>query len=73
MRKEVIKKLATDFCSMDESKISNDVLQMKRLKSHPVARARIVPQDPSSKANEEQAKDGEGARGSDPEEVDQDV
>lgn len=41
--KEVIKKLVFDFCKLDQSKLSNDVLQTKKKKSRPIARARIVP------------------------------
>jgi len=53
-KKEVIKKLAFGFCKLDESELSDDLLQMKRVKTHPIAKARIVLQDPSpSQAREE--------------------
>lgn len=43
LKKQVIKKVAFDFCKLDESEMPDDLLQMKGAKTHPVARARIVP------------------------------
>lgn len=47
LKKEAIRKLAVDFCSLDKTEVCDDVLQTKRKKTHPVARARITPQDPA--------------------------
>lgn len=43
LNKEAIKKLAFDFCKLDQTEVNNDILQTKRKKSRPIARARIVP------------------------------
>ena len=47
IKNKVIKKLAFDFCNLDEAEISDDLLQSKRKKTHPIARARIVVQQPN--------------------------
>jgi hypothetical protein len=40
LNKDVIKKLALDFCKLDKSELSDDALQARK-KSRPIARARI--------------------------------
>lgn len=61
LKKETIKKIASDFCDMDESELNDDLLQQKRSKAHPVARARIVLGAPSSpQANARQPRNEEG-------------
>lgn len=42
LKKDVIKKLAFDFCKLDDSELNDDLLRAKRKKTHPIARARIV-------------------------------
>jgi len=42
LKKETIRKLAVEFCNMDESDVSNDILQERKRRQYPVARARIV-------------------------------
>ena len=47
IKNEVIKKLAFDFCNLDEAEISDDLLQSKRKKTYPIARASIMVQQPN--------------------------
>lgn len=36
-----------DFYKLDEAELNDNLLQLKKVKRYPVARARIVPQDPA--------------------------
>lgn len=47
LKRDTIKKLASEFCKLNESELNDDLLQMKRAKTHAIARARIVPVDPA--------------------------
>ena len=60
LKKETIKKIASDFCDLDDTELNDELLQMKRHKAHPTARARIMMEDPSSQANEEQQRQEDG-------------
>jgi len=43
LKKENIRKIAIQFCNLDDSEVCDDSLQGKRKKTYPVARARITP------------------------------
>jgi len=45
LKREAIKKIVINLCGMEEAEISDDLLQMKKQKSLPIARAWIVIQD----------------------------
>ena len=52
------KKLAFDFCKLDETDLNDDLLQAKRKKPYPVARARIVMGEPSPASQALEDQDG---------------
>lgn len=54
--KEAVKKLAFDFCKLDQTELNDDILQTKRKKSRPIATARTVPviQDGPEEGEDEQ-------------------
>ena len=61
-----IKKLAFEICKLNDSEINDDLLQNKRKKSNPVARARITAGESSSaptfqRSFEEQVVEGRSA------------
>lgn len=43
LKKEIIKKIALDFCNLDESDLNDNLLQFKKRETHPITRARLVP------------------------------
>lgn len=53
LKKSIIQKIAIDFCKLDESEVGDDLLQMKRVKTHPIARARIAPAAPAPSQTEQ--------------------
>lgn len=48
LKKEVIRKLAINFCNLKETEVSDDLLQKKRARTHPITRAKIVPVLPTN-------------------------
>jgi hypothetical protein len=54
LKKEAIKKIAINLCGMEETEISDELLQAKKQKSLPVARARIVVQDEERNKRDQQ-------------------
>lgn len=62
LKKETIQKIAIDFCNLNESEVNDNALQMKRARTHPVARARIV-QAASVPPQEEQSRDDAATEG----------
>jgi len=48
LKKEAIKKLAYEFSKLNDTEINDDLLQAKRKKPYPVARARIIVAECSS-------------------------
>lgn len=46
LKRETIRKIASDLCNLNDSEIDDDALQMKRVKTHPIDIARITPVPP---------------------------
>jgi hypothetical protein len=61
LQRETIKKIAIDFCNIDESDLNTNLSQFKKRKTHPVARARLAPppQEPAQVLKEGQGPVGE--------------
>lgn len=67
-KKESIKKIASEFCDLDENELTDELLQMKKHKTHPVARARIILEGPSyqptqPKQDPEEGSESQGSGG----------
>lgn len=46
-KRHAIRKIAVNFCGIDEADVSDAILQAKKKRPYPVARARIVPLEPA--------------------------
>lgn len=52
LKRSAIKKIAVNFCGMDEADLNNSVLQARKKRQYPVARARIVQLEPEPPTQE---------------------
>ena len=61
IKKEVVKQLAFDFYKFTDSELNDELLQTKRKKTHPIARARIIIGESSLAPPIQENQGGQGA------------